>query len=147
MFKPINHIVKIYVTFSLQNIKKFGKGIEKPRILVICMQLMAWSSQGHICYTNFRFFSSQISFQLTTILMFFLQRFQLTAILPNFKILTFYFCKCTSCNYSKVNLAFLYPFRLFFAFAFAFLSIIFFFLLCFLLEDSFYLFLIRLALT
>lgn len=51
MFKPINHIVKIYVTFSLQNIKKFGKGIEKPRILVICMQLMAWWSQGHIYVT------------------------------------------------------------------------------------------------
>lgn len=58
--------------------------------------------------------------------MFFLQRFQLTAILPNFKILTFYFCKCTSCNYSKVNLAFLYPFSLLLlAFAFFFLVLLF----------------------
>lgn len=39
LFKPINHIVKKYVTFSIQNIKKFGKGIEKPRILVICMAI------------------------------------------------------------------------------------------------------------
>lgn len=60
--------------------------------------------------------------------MFFLQRFQLTAILPNFKILTFYFCKCTSCNYSKVNLAFLYPFSLLllaFAFFFCFFLVFF----------------------